>query len=113
MHGNPSSDFSSGPKMSDELQFLVMLYNIGATESGKSVTFQQLSEWTRMDTRTLQFHLQKLVNLGYLQFIQAEGTDKYHLTLDGIRKASALIECEVQARMRRLLEKKKREAQAK
>lgn len=108
MRRNPSSDFSSGPRRPDELQLLVMLHNIGAIESGQSLTFQDLSEWTEKDTPTLQSHLQKLISLGYLQVIQAEGNDKYHLTLDGIRKARALIKCEVQARMRRLLEKRAR-----
>jgi len=79
-----------GPELPDEMRLLVMLHNIGATESGKSLTVQQISEWTKMDNPTLQSHLQKLVELGYIQFIQAEGTDKYHLTLDGIRKVLSM-----------------------
>ena len=90
MHEDPSSGFSSGPEMPDEMRLLCMLHNIGATESGKSLTLQQISEWTKMDTSTLQFHLQKLSELGYVQFIQAEGIDKYHLTLDGIRKVLSI-----------------------
>ena len=86
MHEDPSSGFSSGPELSDELRLLCMLHNIGATASERSLNIQQISEWTRMDTLALQFHLQKLVELGYVQFIQAEGMDKYHLTIDGIRK---------------------------
>jgi len=86
MHEDPSSGFSSGPEVPDELRLLCMLHNIGATESKRSLTVQQISEWTKMDAPALQFHLQKLIELGYVQFIQAEGTDKYHLTLDGIRK---------------------------
>jgi DNA-binding IclR family transcriptional regulator len=90
MHEDPSSSFSSGPEMPDEMRLLCMLHNIGATESGKSLTIQQISEWTKMDTPALQFHLQKLSELGYVQFIQAEGIDKYHLTLDGIRKVLSI-----------------------
>jgi len=90
MREDPSSGFSSGPEMPDELRLLCMLHNIGATESGRSLTIQQISEWTRMDTPALQFHLQKLIELGYVQFIQAEGTGKYHLTLDGIRKVLSI-----------------------
>ena len=86
MREDPSSGFSYGPELPDEMRLLVMLHNIGATESEKSLTVQQISEWTKMDTPTLQVHLQKLIELGYVQFFQAEGTDKYHLTLDGIRK---------------------------
>jgi len=90
MHENPSSGFSSGPELPDEMRLLVMLHNIGATEAEKSLTLQQISEWTKMDTPTLQVHLQKLTELGYVQFFQAEGTDKYHLTLNGIRKVLSI-----------------------
>lgn len=76
--------------MSDELIFLQMLHSLGATESGKTIAFPQLSEWTGMDNTTLQLYLQKLIELGYLQRTQAEGIDKYHLTLDGIRKCARL-----------------------
>ena len=90
MREDPSSGYASGPEIPDEMRLLCMLHNIGATESGKSLTVQQISEWTKMDTPTLQFHLQKLIELGYVQFIQAEGTDKYHLTIDGIRKVLSI-----------------------
>lgn len=90
MREDPSSGFSSGPEMPDELRLLCMLHNIGATASERSLTIHQISEWTRMDTPALQFHLQKLIEMGYVQFVQAEGTDKYHLTLDGIRKVLSI-----------------------
>ena len=90
MREDPLSGFSSGPEMPDEMRLLCMLHNIGATESGKSLTIQQISEWTRMDTPTLQFHIQKLGELGYVQFVHVEGIDKYHLTLDGIRKVLSI-----------------------
>jgi DNA-binding IclR family transcriptional regulator len=67
-----------------------MLHNIGATASERSLTLQQISEWTRMETPALQSYLQKLIELGYVQFIQIEGMDKYHLTLNGIRKVLSI-----------------------
>ena len=67
-----------------------MLHNIGATASERSLTIHQISEWTKMEPLALQFHLQKLMELGYVQFIQAEGMDKYHLTVDGIRKVLSI-----------------------
>jgi len=79
-----------GPELPDEMRLLVMLHNIGATESGKSLTAQQISEWTKMDNPTLQFHLQKLIELGYIESLHAEGIDKYNLTLDGIRKVLSM-----------------------
>ena len=79
-----------GPELPEEMRLLVMLHNIGATESGKALTSQQISEWTKMDNPTLQFHFQKLIELGYVQSFHAEGIDKYHLTLDGIRKVLSM-----------------------
>jgi DNA-binding IclR family transcriptional regulator len=80
----------SGSELPDDMRLLVMLHNIGATESRKSLNGQQISEWTKMDNQTLQFHLQKLIELGYVQSFRAEGIDKYHLTLDGIRKVLSM-----------------------
>lgn len=80
----------SGSELPDDMRLLVMLHNIGATESAKSLNGQQISEWTKMDNQTLQFHLRKLIELGYVQSFHAEGIDKYHLTLDGIRKVLSM-----------------------
>ena len=64
MREDPSSGFSSGPELPYELRLLCMLHNIGATESGRSLTLKQVSEWTKMDTPALVAHLQKLIGLG-------------------------------------------------
>ena len=74
----------------NQLRLLIMLHNIGATESTKALTIQQISEWTRMEPPELQGHLQKLIELGYVQSFRSEETDKYHLTTDGIRKVLSL-----------------------
>jgi DNA-binding MarR family transcriptional regulator len=73
-----------------QLRLLIMLHNIGATESSKALTIQQISEWTRMASPELQGHLQKLIGLGYAQSFRSEEADKYHLTTDGIRKVLSL-----------------------
>lgn len=67
-----------------------MLHNIGATEAPKALTIQQISEWTRMETPELEGHLQKLIELGYAQSFRSDNTDKFHLTVDGIRKVLSL-----------------------
>ena len=74
----------------NQLRLLIMLHNIGATESSKALTIQQISEWTRMEPPDLQVHLQKLSELGYTQSFRSEETDKYYLTTDGIRKVLSL-----------------------
>ena len=74
----------------NQLRLLIMLHNIGATESSKALTINQISEWTRMETLELEGHLQKLIELGYTQKLRTDDTDKYHLTVDGIRKVLSL-----------------------
>jgi len=74
----------------NQLRLLIMLHNIGATEAQKALTINQISEWTRMDTPELQEHLQKLIELGYAQHFRCDDADKYHLTIDGIRKVLSL-----------------------
>jgi DNA-binding IclR family transcriptional regulator len=83
--------FRSQPdEQPNQLRLLVMLHNIGATESSKALTIQQISEWTRMKAPELEEHLQKLIELGYAQSFRSEETEKYHLTINGIRKVLSL-----------------------
>ena len=70
----------------NQLRLLIMLHNIGATESSKALTINEISEWTRMGLPELKNHLEKLKMLGYVQDFTSEEKDKYHLTIDGIRK---------------------------
>jgi len=88
--GNNHSFRSYPDEQPNQLRLLIMLHNIGATESSKSLTIQQISEWTRMEAPELQVHLQKLIELGYAQSFRSEETDKYHLTVNGIRKVLSL-----------------------
>ncbi|MCJ7614582.1 hypothetical protein MUO71_07465 [Candidatus Bathyarchaeota archaeon] len=74
----------------NQLRLLIMLHNIGATESSKALTIGQISVWTRMETPELDGHLKKLIELGYAQHFRSEEKDKYHLTIDGIRKVLSL-----------------------
>ena len=78
------------PEQSADLQLLCMLHNIGATAPNKSLSIQQISEWTKIETSQLHSQLQKLITLGYVQSLQMEETSKYHLTIDGIRKVLSL-----------------------
>lgn len=83
--------FRSQPdEQPNQLRLLIMLHNIGATESSKALTIEQIAEWTRMETPELQAHLNKLIELGYAQSFRSEETDRYYLTIDGIRKVLSL-----------------------
>lgn len=82
--------FSSSPQPSEELRLLRMLHNVGATASEKSLSLQQICEWTEMESSAVSLHLEKLVAMGYVQFMKADDTDKYHVTLDGMRKVLSM-----------------------
>ena len=83
--------FRSQPdEQPDQLRLLIMLHNIGATESSKALTIDEISDWTRMETLELQVHLQKLIELGYTQSFLSQEVEKYYLTVDGIRKVLSL-----------------------
>ena len=74
----------------NQFRLLVMLHNIGATESSKALAIEEIVEWTRMEASELQVHLNKLIELGYVELYRSEETDKYYLTVDGIRKVLSL-----------------------
>jgi len=74
----------------EEFRLLCMLHNIGATRLEKSLSIQEICDWTAMETSSIELHLQKLVELGYVQPTEVEGAGKYHLTPNGIRKVLTL-----------------------
>jgi len=81
---------SSAPEIPEELRLLCMLHNIGATIPEKSLSLQEICEWTAMEISAVQSHLQNLMGLGYVGSTKTEGIDKYHVTLNGIRKVLSI-----------------------
>jgi len=77
---------SSEPEIPEELRLLCMLHNIGATTPEKSLSIQEICDWTTMEISTVQSHLERLMNLGHVGSINTEGVNKYHVTLNGMRK---------------------------
>jgi DNA-binding IclR family transcriptional regulator len=74
------------PNLPEEFRFLAMLHNIGAISPDKALTVDEIVKWTTMNISTVQEHLGRLIELGYIKTFKADGTDKYHLSVDGIRK---------------------------
>ena len=81
---------SNSDQQPNRLRLLIMLHNIGATEVSKALTINQISDWTRMKEVELQGHLKNLIELGYAKYFHSEDKEKYHLTIDGIRKVLSL-----------------------
>jgi len=88
MHADTGSPAS--PQLSDELRLLRMLHNVGATAQEKSLSVEEICRWTEMDSSTVQLHLTKLVEMKYVQPMKADEMDKYHVTLDGMRKVLSM-----------------------
>jgi DNA-binding IscR family transcriptional regulator len=67
-----------------------MLHNIGATTMEKSMSIEEIAQWTELSTEVLRDNLQKLRELGYVEFVETGGTEKYHVTPVGITKVMTL-----------------------
>jgi DNA-binding MarR family transcriptional regulator len=74
------------PNLPEEFRFLAMLHNIGAIRPEKALTAEEIAKWTTMDINTVQGHLGKLIDLDYVKIVKTDGIDKYHVSIDGIRK---------------------------
>ncbi|MDH5450624.1 MAG: hypothetical protein OEX77_06965 [Candidatus Bathyarchaeota archaeon] len=81
---------SSSPEVPEEIRLLCMLHNIGATTPEKSLSLPEIRDWTAQEISTVQPQLQNLMSLGYVESSKTEGVDKYHVTLDGIRKVLSM-----------------------
>ncbi len=85
------SDDSSVPfERSEEFRLLRMLHNIGATKPEKSLSIEEISEWTETETIKVETELQKLAEQGFVQSMEAGGLNKYHVTLSGMRKVLSM-----------------------
>jgi DNA-binding IclR family transcriptional regulator len=85
-----SGGVPSHPALPEEFRLLCMLHNVGATTSDKSMSIEEIAQWTELEAETLRNHLQKLLELGYVEFVEVGGTQKYHLTPVGITKVMTL-----------------------
>lgn len=82
--------FTPPPQVPEEFRVLSMMHNIGAITPERSLTAEELSQWTEIDVQTVRTHLQKLREGGYVEFVDSSGTQKYHVTRIGIMKVLTL-----------------------
>jgi DNA-binding IclR family transcriptional regulator len=78
------------PQVPEEFKVLSMMNNIGAISPERSLSPDELSQWTEIDASTVKAHLQKLREGGYVELVDISGTQKYHLTRSGIMKVLTL-----------------------
>jgi len=82
--------FTPPPSLPEEFRVLSMMHNIGAITPERSLTAEELAQWTGVDPSTVKAHLQKLREGGYVEFVEAAGMEKYHVTKAGIMKVLTL-----------------------
>ncbi|MGB9134558.1 MAG: helix-turn-helix domain-containing protein [Candidatus Bathyarchaeia archaeon] len=78
------------PELPEEFRFLCMLHNVGAITVERSLTVEDIARWTNKEPTMILEHLQKLAELGYVQTVKSGETDKYHVSVMGIRKVLTL-----------------------
>ena len=82
--------FAAHPAISEEFRVLSMMHNIGAVTPERSLTINELAQWVDIEASKIRQHLQKLRELGYVQYIERDGVEKYHVTQVGIMKVLTL-----------------------
>ena len=90
MSANLSDDSSVPFERTEEFRLLRMLHNIGATKPEKSLSIEEISEWTGTELSLIENELQELLEKGFIQSMNAEGVNKYHVTLSGMRKVLSM-----------------------
>ena len=88
--GKTMYEGSTSPEVPEEIRLLCMLHNIGATTPEKSLSLPEIRDWTTMEISAVQPQLRNLMGSGYVESTNTEGVDKYHVTLDGIRKVLSM-----------------------
>jgi len=76
--------------MPDELYFLCILHNIGATSPDKSLTLEEISRWSVLEPEKARSNIQKLISTNYVEVDFSSGVERYHVTADGIRKVLSM-----------------------
>ncbi len=78
------------PPLPEEFRVLSMIHNIGAVSPERSLTADELAQWTELEVSIVKAHLQKLREGGYVEFVEMGGMEKYHATRSGIMKVLTL-----------------------
>ena len=78
------------PPVPEEFRVLSMMHNIGAIISERALTQDELAKWTGIEVGSVSDCLQRLRELGYVEHIEVNGVEKYHVTKVGIMKVLTL-----------------------
>jgi DNA-binding transcriptional ArsR family regulator len=81
---------SPRPELPEEFRFLCILHNVGAINSERSLTIEEIAKWTNKRDSLIREHLRKLEELGYVKSFTREQINRYHVSVMGIRKVLTL-----------------------
>jgi len=79
-----------GQPLPEELFFLCMLHNIGATSSDKSLSLEEISRRVAMEPQKVLENLEKLIKNSYVVVNCSDDVEKYHVTTKGIMKVLSM-----------------------
>jgi hypothetical protein len=79
-----------GYSLPDEIYFLCLLHNVGATSIDRSLTIDEICRWTVTEPQKVRDNLEKLISTSYVQRDLREGAERYHVTINGIRKVLSM-----------------------
>jgi len=74
----------------EDMSFLSLLHNIGATSPNRSLTVEEISRWAAMDYEKVMEKLSKLADEKYVKVHISNGIEKYYVTVNGIRKVLSI-----------------------
>ena len=78
------------PELPEEFQFLCMLHNVGAISPERALNISEISKWTNKESSAIKNYLGRLHELGYVHSFKKNESEKYHVSVTGIRKVLTL-----------------------
>jgi len=67
-----------------------MLHNVGAISSDRSLTVEEIKNWTVMEPEKVKTNIQKLIETNCIQVYSSGEVKRFYLTVDGIRKVLSM-----------------------
>jgi hypothetical protein len=74
----------------EEIYLLCLLHNIGATNLERSLTSEEIANWSAIEPEKVRLNVQKLIEANYLQKVLVGETERYQVTANGIRKVLSM-----------------------
>jgi len=74
----------------EDISFLSLLHNIGATSPHRSLTAEEISRRAAIDCQKVMEKLSKLTDEKYVKVHVSDGIERYYVSIDGIRKVLSI-----------------------